>query len=230
MDSAVRIPGLTGNQLKLIALVAMTLDHMGLMLLPGVPILRILGRLAFPIFAYMIAEGCRYSRNRGKYLLSMACLALVCQIVYFFAMGSLYMSVLVSFTLAILTIYALDFARRKGGATLLMPLAALSAVIFLAKVLPHLLNGTDYAIDYGLWGILLPVLVYLGKTKGQKLLLCATALCLIALESGGIQWWSLAALPLLLAYSGHRGKRKMKYLFYIYYPLHLVVLQGLAML
>ena len=46
--------GLTGNQLKLIALITMTLDHVGMMLLPQVRILRAIGRIAFPIFAYMI--------------------------------------------------------------------------------------------------------------------------------------------------------------------------------
>ena len=57
---------LNGNQLKIIALIAMTLDHIGKMLLPGFTILQIIGRLAFPIFAYMIAEGCRYTKNRKK--------------------------------------------------------------------------------------------------------------------------------------------------------------------
>ena len=59
-----RFPGLTGNQLKLIALITMTIDHIGFMLLPQVKILRAIGRIAFPIFAYMIAEGCQYTRNR----------------------------------------------------------------------------------------------------------------------------------------------------------------------
>lgn len=59
------IAGLTGNQLKLLALIAMTCDHVGLQLLPQFIILRIIGRLAAPLFAYMIAEGCRYTHNRG---------------------------------------------------------------------------------------------------------------------------------------------------------------------
>ena len=49
--------GLTGNQLKLIALITMTIDHIGYILLPQYRILRIIGRLAFPIYAYMIAVG-----------------------------------------------------------------------------------------------------------------------------------------------------------------------------
>ena len=67
-----KFPGFTGNELKLIAMIAMTCDHVGLQLLPGVPVLRIIGRLALPIYAYMIAEGCRYTRSRKKYLLRIA--------------------------------------------------------------------------------------------------------------------------------------------------------------
>lgn len=55
--------GLSGNQLKLIALATMTLDHVGAYLLPQVLFLRILGRLSLPIYAYMIAEGCRHTRS-----------------------------------------------------------------------------------------------------------------------------------------------------------------------
>lgn len=103
--------GLTNNQLKIIAMVSMLLDHVGLVLFPSVQILRIIGRLAFPIFAFMIAEGCAYTRNRRAYLLKIAVVALLCQIVYAVAERSLYQSVLVSFTLAILTIFSIDRFR-----------------------------------------------------------------------------------------------------------------------
>ena len=109
-----KFPGFTGNELKLIALISMTCDHVGLQLLPDVQLLRILGRLAFPIFAYMIAEGCRYTRNRKKYLLRMVSLAALCQVVYFFAMGSLYQCILVTFSLSIGLIYAMDRWQTRG--------------------------------------------------------------------------------------------------------------------
>jgi hypothetical protein len=63
---------LTGNQLKLLALLTMTCDHIGVSLFPQALWLRVIGRLALPIFAYMIAEGCRHTRNRKRYLLSIA--------------------------------------------------------------------------------------------------------------------------------------------------------------
>ncbi len=226
-DCFKKIPFLSGNQLKLLALVAMTCDHVGLAIFPGCRILRIIGRLAFPIFAWMIAEGCLYTRNRKRYLLQMAALALLCQVVYFFAMDSLYMCVLVTFTLSIALIYLLDYGRNKRW---LIFLAGLLAVWFLSEQLPQLLPSTDYRIDYRLPGILLPVLIYWGRSKAEKLLLTALGLLWLALTFRHLQWYGFLALIPLALYSGKRGKWRMKYLFYIYYPLHLVVIQGIAML
>ena len=56
--------GLSNDRLKIIAAAAMLIDHIGAYLLPQVRILRIIGRIAFPIFAFMIAEGCRYTKNK----------------------------------------------------------------------------------------------------------------------------------------------------------------------
>mgnify|MGYP002512812198 CR=1 FL=1 len=70
--------------LKLLAAACMLIDHAGMLLFPDKMWMRAVGRLAFPIFAYMIAEGCTYTRSRGKYFAQMAGLALVCQLVYFF--------------------------------------------------------------------------------------------------------------------------------------------------
>ena len=77
--------GLTNNQLKIIAMVSMALDHIGLLFFPDAAIFRILGRIAFPIFAYMIAEGCRYTKNRAKYLGLIGAMAIAFQVVFFVA-------------------------------------------------------------------------------------------------------------------------------------------------
>ena len=59
---------LSGNMLKILGAVFMLIDHIGVVFFPEVKILRILGRISFPIFAFMIAEGCRYTRNKLRYL------------------------------------------------------------------------------------------------------------------------------------------------------------------
>lgn len=222
---------LTGNQLKIIALIAMTCDHVGLQLLPQVGFLRILGRLALPIFAYMIAEGCRYTRDRKKYLLRLASLAAVCQAVYFVAMGSLYQCIMVTFSLSVCLIYLFDRAMDEN-ARLWRAAAALGAatVYLMCEVLPGLLPMTDFAIDYGFYGVILPVLVYFGREKWQKLLLLGMGLGLLALDFGGVQWWALAALPLLAMYNGKRGKWNIGNFFYLYYPLHLAAIYGISLI
>ena len=217
--------GLSGNQLKLIAMLTMTLDHIGLYLLPQVQWLRILGRLSLPIYAYMIAEGCRYTHSRKGYFARIAFLAAICQVVYFLAMGSLYQCILVTFCLSIGMIFCLDAMRRSNTwiSRGLFVLAVWGAG-FVCEILPALLPGTDFAVDYGFFGALLPVLAYWGKDRNQKVLLLGVGLVLLALDLGGIQWCALGALPLLLCYTGQKGKHSLGMVFYLYYPVHLFVI------
>lgn len=223
--------GLTGNQLKLIAMLAMTLDHIGLELLPGAMALRCIGRLAFPIYGWMIAEGCRHTGNPRRYLLRLGALALVCQGVYFLAMGSLYQCVMVTFTLSAGLCFALGRFRRLRTTAAGLALAGLLCLaIFLTQVAPGLLSGTDFDLDYGLWGVMLPPLVFLGRDSREKLGLLTLALVGLGLDYGGIQWLALGAVPLLALYNGQRGKRALGRLFYLYYPAHLVAIYGAKLL
>lgn len=216
--------GLSNNQLKLIALLTMTVDHIGAYLFPRIMLLRIIGRIAYPIFAYMIAEGCYYTRRPGRYIGSMAVLAAVCQIVYFFFAGSLYMYIPVTFTLSIGLIFLLKRAMENPDEKnfALFGLGMLG-VLAVTEFLP-LLPGTDFGVDYGFFGVMLPVAVYAGKTRWQKLLLAAVMLVLLGIQNSSMQLWALLSLPLLALYNGQRGKWKMKWLFYIYYPAHLAVI------
>lgn len=219
---------LTGNQLKVIALAAMTCDHVGKELLPGQMWLQVVGRLAFPIFAYMIAEGCRYTRSRSKHLRNVASLALLCQVVYFVAVGSLFQCILVTFSLSICMIYVLDHARKEKTTLGWMCAAAVFlAIYFVSVLLPVILKGTDYSIDYGIWGIFLPVAVYFAPVS-MKIPVAAAMLVPLCIELGGIQWYSLAAVALLAFYSGRRGRTNMKNLFFTYYPVHLVCIYLLS--
>ena len=214
--------GLTGNQLKLIALVSMTIDHIGVQFFPQSVIFRIIGRLALPIFAYMIAQGCRYTRNKARYLATIAAVALVCQLVYFFAMASLYQCILVTFSLSIALIFSLEAAIQKPSVkSTTVAALVLVSVWFVSDMLPRFLPG--FYVDYGFFGILLPVLIWLGKDKRQCIALSGIGLVLLSIGNP-LLWFSLLALPLLALYNGTRGKVKLKYLFYIYYPAHLALI------
>lgn len=207
-------------------MIAMTCDHVGVQIFPQFLWLRIIGRLAMPIYAYMIAEGCRHTRDRKKYLLRLLGMGALCQIVYFAAMGSLYMCILITFSLSVILICLLDAVEkekntRNWGKLLL----GTGLVFFLCTVLPDLLPHTDYEVDYGLPGVLLPVLIYGAGTRGLLI-----GLTLVALQYGGFQWLAFLAVPLLLAYNGQRGKANIGKLFYWYYPVHLVVIYGISFL
>jgi|GEM_PF-2361223 len=73
---------MTRNTLKTIACVSMLVDHIGYILLPEAAFLRYIGRLAMPIFAFFIGEGCLYTRNRKKYFTRIFGLGVVCQLFY----------------------------------------------------------------------------------------------------------------------------------------------------
>ena len=214
--------GLTGNQLKILAMIAMTCDHVGLQLFPQAVWLRWIGRLALPIYAFLIAEGCRHTRSRKRYLSRLAAMAALCQAVYFFAMGSLYQCIFVTFSLSV---WLIDLAEKAEKGKTLPLYAAMAAVFFLTTVLPDLWKGTDFAIDYGLSGVLLPLFIYFGGTKGML-----AGLTVLALAHGGNQWLAFAAVPLLLLYNGQRGKANIGWLFYWYYPLHLVAIYGISLM
>ena len=218
---------LSGNALKIIAAAAMVIDHVGLMFFPGNMLFRIIGRLAFPIFAFMVAEGCRYTRNRKRYLGNMILLAVACQVVYFLADGSMYLSILFTFSLSICMIYVLQYWRTKP--------TALSSLALTGTILGVYLLNQFFTIDYGFWGCMVPLFAALPHgtrfdSKYASIAALGIGLVLLALSLalGGMQFWCLAALPLLLLYSGKRGKHKMKLFFYIFYPVHLAVLQLLA--
>lgn len=232
MERTAAFPGLTNNQLKLIAMAAMLLDHIGLQLLPEVLLLRVVGRLAFPIFAYMIAEGCAHTRHRPAYLLKIAGLAVGCQLVFFLTEGSWYQGILITFTLSVLTIFTVDWYRScRTEAALVVMVLELAAVLALTLAMPEALARYGFQIDYGLCGVLLPVAVYYLPEKREKLLCTACVLSVMGGIFGGLQWFALLALPLLWLYNQQRGRLRLKYLFYIFYPTHLAAiwLAGLAL-
>ncbi len=231
---------LSGNALKLIAAAAMLIDHMGLMFFPNQLWMRVLGRLAMPIYGFMIAEGCKYTRSRLRYFLTVAVLAAVCQIVYYVFDGSLYFSILVTFSLSILVTYCWQFLRESWAAAE-SPLGQriLSGLLFPAAVAGVWWLNQVLTIDYGFWGCMLPVIAGLFRQRrgapadGLSGLdrpeihvgMLALGAALLAWDLGGVQIYGLLTVPLLLCYSGQRGKWGLKYFFYIFYPVHLALLQ-----
>lgn len=145
---------LTKNQLKILAMVCMTIDHIGAMLFPQAVWLRVIGRLAFPLFSYCIAEGCRYTRNKARYFGSVFACGAVC-VIAFLPFGGFYGNALITLSLSILLLYGVEAWKSSGKLRFLVLTAALAAAFYL-------LCRTVY-IDYGFAGVLLPVYAAAGR-------------------------------------------------------------------
>ena len=240
---------MTSFALKLIAALTMLIDHMGLILFPNLIVFRIIGRLAFPIYAYCIAEGFRYTRNRFRYFLRIFLLGLLCQIVYCVVTHDMYIGILLVFSMSIIIMALVDsvIVSVNGNKS---PLASLTERLFHCKLtdkqdktISIILCCTAVAaafilclfvqVDYGFFGIMLPVFTSIFKDRKKRLVMfsaCLIALCIDLTDTLLVQYWSLAAIPLIALYNGEKGKHSLKYFFYVFYPLHLVVLYGIQFL
>lgn len=240
-----KFPFLSGNALKILAALFMVCDHVGVVFFPSILFLRIVGRLAFPVFAFMIAEGCKYTKNKLRYFLTIFSLGAMFQAVYYIAEKSLYMGILITFSLSVLLIYALDLFKEQLFTGKLLGKLLSFAVFALSVVGVYFLNER-IQIDYKFWGCMTPVFASIfhhdvrGKydvpalkkwdTVPVNVLTMGVCLLFLAASLIKIQYYALLAIPLLLLYSGKRGKYKMKYFFYIFYPAHLVIIYGISML
>lgn len=222
---------MSGNMLKMIALIAMTIDHLGMIMFPEYEWMRIVGRVAFPIFAFMIAEGCRYTKNRAKYLSQIGFLGIGMQMVLYFATGSLYQSVFISFSLAIILIYTVDRAKSEQKIEYWLYVgAAVLLVTFLCFGLTDILEKTDYDIDYNIVGILIPIMCYFTENRRRKIWVFALGLIALSVYYGGIQWYCLLAIPLVGMYNYRKGKANIKNFFYYYYPAHMCLIYVIDMI
>ena len=204
---------MTGAQLKLLALAAMTLDHIGAVLLPQVRLLRIIGRLAMPIYCFLLGEGLRHTHSLPRYLGRLLALAVLSEWPFDLALsgGTDPGCQNVFFTLALgLAALALIRSGRQGtwfGA---------AALAVLAQALHA---------DYGWYGVALTLL--LGCGAGRSVTASGMALLTLGAFGFSVQLWALAALPLLWSYRGEQGQR-LGFWTYLYYPAHLLLLGGLA--
>lgn len=233
-----RSRGLDGGALKGIAAALMLTDHVGAILLPEVPVLRCVGRLAFPIFAFFIAEGYAHTRDFGRYFRRLAILSVVSEIPFNLENGAVFdltrQNVLFTFCLALLTLRGLEALGRERGFGRWAGCGLVLAAGFAA--------GELLRTDYGGWGVVTVALLYLcrdGKYAKLWLLLAMAAVNGLGMGSltmpvfGGempIQIFAVAALPVIWLYNGQAGPKGLRRAFYVFYPAHLLVLEGIRTL
>lgn len=237
---------MTSFTLKIIALVSMFCDHFGDAFVKNFSFLNLIGRIAFPIFAFQISEGFIHTKNIKKYFFRLGIFALISQIpfslfAYKFLQASPF-SLNVFFTLFIglLGIYLFDYIDKMFNNDLSSDTKKIKSKQFLSNfigfVIVILLAYVAEILntDYGFWGVIVVFMFYV--LKGKKLVTALTffALCVIKylpeliLSNFHIVYVLLALctfLPIIFIneYNGKQGI-KLKYLLYIFYPLHLLLL------
>ncbi len=234
---------MTRNQIKLLACLTMTVDHVGVVLFPQLFTLRLIGRTAMPLFAFFIGEGCFYTKDRKKYFLRLFVLALICQAVNIaesFITGSgngFYLNILFTFSFSILLCGSfLEMKKAPGVKTGMIFFGILAVLFSLCLFFENslTLTGTKITLDYGFPGIVLPLFAAVSMDRKKKLIIYSLGLVAFSVLCYGAFtpsfFWALLSLPFLFAYNGDAGKKKLKYFFYLFYPLHLAAIYAIGMI
>lgn len=228
---------LNSNHLKLIAIIAMTIDHVADLMYPGMSnnmisnILHIIGRLTAPIMFFFICEGFYYTKNLKKYILRLFIFAIISHFAYCFAFGINYIpfssgnifnqtSIMWSLAWSVVVLYIVNCKNnlkewQKWLLVILINIITFSSdyscisVMAILSMYSNRGNLKEQFISMSFWILIYAVISYLFVSK------------IYGLITAGV----ILVYPLLNAYNGKKGKLKwMKCFFYLYYPLHLILI------
>jgi len=218
--------------LKLIACITMLIDHFGHAIVPYLPVpylvdlyyvCRIIGRLAFPIYCFLLAEGMRRTRDPKKYILRLAVGILLAELPFDILLEGrftwAYQSVMVTLTLGAIMLLCMKKTEKK--------------VLKLLMIIPFALLAELAKCDYGGWGIVMIAVFALFDRIPVQLL--ALLLVNAAMESAVVpvfgipvsaQLFAVLAMVPIALYSGKKLTRSkaVQWAFYLFYPAHLLIL------
>ena len=226
---------LSNFDLKLIAIITMTIDHIGVVFgTPFYNLLRAVGRLSFPIFAFLLTEGYVHTRSFSKYFLRLLVLAVISEIIYDYVFYERFIylganNIFFTLALGLFTLFLLDKSRclvkkyfkDKIDLIIILPITYLLIVVIMGLIAEFL------SFSYGMLGILIISFFYLFKNNFLLMVISVSISTLILGEP--MQYFSLFSLILICFYNKKLGK-KCKMFFYLYYPLHILVLGLINML
>lgn len=252
--------GISGFTLKTIAIICMLIDHSAVIILSGIIenatntyskadikvvglqflflFMRIIGRLAFPIFAFLLVEGFFHTGSRLKYAIRLLAFAIISEVPFdlafqgsFFDMS--YNNVFFTLFLGLVAIMILDYAVREMivgddeakydwgslGIILGMVLAMIAMVGF------PLLAQKVVCCDYRAGGVVTVIAFYC--LRHRRYIASIIAASWLTMLCGILEVFTIFDALLIGCYDGTRG-RNMKYFFYLFYPLHLLILMALS--
>jgi hypothetical protein len=223
---------LSGSALKILAIVSMLVDHLAAYLWCGEPwctevlfnvghkeisayvLMRMFGRIAFPLFAFLLVEGFQHTRSRKRYGIQLFIFALLSEIPYNLVHGGwFYHGQNIFFTLLLGYLGLCALERFKDDNKKLIP-----------SLLGLLVVSVLLRADYGCSGYGFILLLYV--LRNQELVRAVIGCCVL-----GSRWMAGTAFIPIALYNGKRGFVRGpvgKYFFYLFYPLHLLIIWLLA--
>lgn len=208
--------GIDSFHLKCIAMLTMLLDHIAQIFFPQIRIFKIVGRMAFPIYAFLIAEGFHYTHDRKKYAVRLGIFGLLSEIPYDVAFtGTLFwwdnQNVMFSLAISVVVLMLCNRTEKKY-----------------LKVL-YVLAGMGLAwlirSDFAYMSVATVVCFYYFRDKKNPVLMCLLIAVFNIVIMQGAQVYAVLALIPILLYNGKKGKSSplIKNTFYFFYPVHLFI-------
>lgn len=220
------------NYLKLIGIITMLIDHLGLILFPDLEILRIIGRISFPIFAYQLVVGYINTGNVKKYFFRLLGLGILFQIPFIYVVGGLTFNIFFTLAIGLGCIWLIDNKKLFPVVAIMLTTILLEnyekIIYFLNINSGFIFTLKDYVgcFDYGLYGLLTIITMYL-FIENKKLLVFG----IISLNAIAIMFYGITVLqtfaPLALLFICRPLNLKLKisgWFFYLFYPAHIVIL------
>lgn len=213
--------GTSQEWLKLLACLTMLIDHLGAIFFPGFPWMRIIGRLSFPIYCFLLAEGVYYTRSPLKYGLRLLLVAVISELPYDLLFRGQFTWEKNSVMVTLLIGFAMGMCMKKcplwGKCLVVLPFAFVSRYTY----------GT-----YGMYGVLMIAMFLLTRDLPRRALVQGVLLILLSLRMAGFptrlssQICAAAAIIPLSLYTGEKrsDSKALQWGFTLFYPLHLILI------
>ena len=228
--------GISTFTLKIIAMITMIIDHVGFLFFQDnhktYIILRSIGRISFPIFCFVLVEGFFHTSDRLKHAIRLGIFALVSEIPYDMLYGRFFdmarQNVIFTLFIGYMAIWALQsisMFRVAYPDKILKHIGAGRLNTILELVTLAVAFGMAYFLhtSYSYGGVMLIICFYVFNNHhiGRAI---SNMVFNIGMFGFGVQWWgALSVLPIAF-YNKKPGTKKLKYMFYWFYPVHLLIL------
>ncbi len=205
--------GLSGFVLKIIAVITMTIDHIGILFFPQIVLLRIIGRLALPIYVFLVVEGYMHTRDIYRYMTRIGIVAILSELPFdLLAYGRI-------------NLYRQNVMWTLLTILLVMYISSKFNYVFGLLASVCLGYGAQLAgFDYGLYGVCMGYVFYVARGNLTQKLTMGTVYLGVIPEN--IQRYGVFAMLPIALYNGQRGynNRYINKALYMYYPIHMAVL------